>query len=131
MLVGDTIRNARVSYGYSLRAIAGDLEIAPSYLSDIERNLRIPTERVLRGISEALNLDFDLLMRQAGRISESVEKYLLSEELAGRLVRTMAESQLEQDDLKSILRTVEDTAAQREAKRREERRRAGRELRDE
>ena len=120
MPVGDSIRNARYRAGYSLRALAGRLEIAPAYLSDMERGLRRPTERILLGIAEILNMDFDLLMREAGRIRESVHQYMLREELAGRIVQRMAEAELEQEDLERILKVVEETAMRRSERRREE-----------
>ena len=65
-------------------------------------------------------MDFDLLMRQSGRIRETVSQYLLREELAGRIVQIMAEAQLEQEDLKRVLKVVVEEAATR-AGREEER----------
>ena len=117
MPVGDTIRKARYRSGYSLRALAGLLKIAPAYLSDIETGRRTPTERVLRGVSAKLDVDFDLLMRQAGRLQETARQYILREELAGRIVQRMAEAKLEREDLEMILQIVEDTATKRVARR--------------
>ena len=110
MQIGDAIRRERNRRGYSLRALARALEIAPSYMSDIELNRRTPTERVLRGVSEMLDMDFDSLMHQVDRIPESVQQYLLREEMAGRIVRRMAETRFEHEDLERILETVEETA---------------------
>lgn len=119
MSVGHTIREARYRSGYSLRELARLIEIAPAYLSDIERNLRTPTERVLWAIAKRIDVDFDLLMRQAGRIPETVRQYVLREELAGRILRIMADAQLGSGDLQKILQVVED-AAMRQAERRKQ-----------
>ena len=119
MSVGHTLREARYRSGYSLRELARLIEIAPAYLSDIERNLRTPTERVLWAIAKRIDVDFDLLMRQAGRIPETVRQYVLREELAGRILRIMADAQLGSGDLQKILQVVED-AAMRQAERRKQ-----------
>ena len=115
--VGDTIRTARIERGFTLRSLAVGLGIAPSYMSDIERDLRTPTERVLRGVSEALDVDFDLLMRQAGRMRGSVYRYVFEEEVAWQIVNRMGAARLEQEDLEEILRIVEEVAKRREERR--------------
>ena len=116
MPVGYIIRKARERRRYSLRALARELRIAPSYLSDIERDLRNPTEKVLWGISATLCMDFDLLMRLAGRIPESVKRYLLKEELASQIMRRMAEAHFDRKDLEMVLQVI-DEAIRREARR--------------
>ena len=117
MKIGDAIRRSREMHGYSLRSLARALEIAPSYMSDIELNHRTPTERVLRGVSEMLHMDFDFLMHQADRIPERVQHYLLEEELASQIVRKMAEAGFEREDLQTILQVVDETVRQRKEKR--------------
>ena len=97
----------------SLRELAGIIEIAPAYLSDIERGMRNPTERVLIQIAEVLDLDFEPLMREAGRIRESVHQYMLREELAGRIVQVMTDANLDREDLEQVLQMVVETARRR------------------
>ena len=76
MTLGDIINSARVDKRMGLRALARELDIAPSYLSDIENNRRVPSEVVLRDMARVLDLDFDRLMQQAGRLGEDAERYL-------------------------------------------------------
>lgn len=108
MNLGDIINMARVEKRLGLRALARQLDITPSYLSDIENNRRIPSEAVLRDLSNALDLDFDRLMQRAGRVGEDVEQYLRQERLAGQLFRRIAASQLDEQALKDLLARVEE-----------------------
>ena len=108
MNLGDIINMARVEKHLGLRALARELEITPSYLSDIENNRRIPSEAVLRDLASALDLDFDRLMQRAGRVGEDVEQYLRRERLAGQLFRRIAASQLDEQALEDLLARVEE-----------------------
>ena len=103
MPLGDIINRARLEKRMSLRALARELAIAASYLSDIENDRRVPSEAVLRDIARLLDVDFDLLMQQAGRLGEDAQQYLRENRLAGRLFRRIAESQLDQEALENLL----------------------------
>ena len=108
MSVGDIINEARVTKRLGLRALARELNIAPSYLSDIENDRRVPSETVLREMARVLDLDFDHLMQEAGRLGEGTEQYLRQNELAGRLFRRIARSQLDQEALEKLMSSVEE-----------------------
>ena len=108
MTLGDIINNARVGKRIGLRALAREIGIAPSYLSDIENNRRVPSELILQGLAQVLDLDFDLLMQRAGRVGEDVEQYLRQNRLAGQLFRRIASSQLDQDALENLLARLEE-----------------------
>ena len=105
--LGDFINTARVNKRLGLRALARELNIAPSYLSDIENDRRVPSEAVLRAISEKLNLNFDVLMQLAGRLGEDAQQYLHRHELAGQLFRRIAESQLDQESLERLMKSID------------------------
>lgn len=107
MSLGDMINGARVKKQLGLRALARDLDIVPSYLSDIENDRRVPSEAVLRAISERLDLDFDTLMQLAGRLGEDAERYLRRHELAGQLFRRIAKSQLDEKSLREIMKNLD------------------------
>lgn len=107
MSLGELVNNSRVNKCLGLRALARRLDIAPSYLSDIENDRRVPSEEVLRRISEVLDLDFDILMREAGRLGKDAEQYIRDNELAGRLFRRIADSQLDQGDLENLLTSLD------------------------
>ena len=107
MPLGEIINDARISRRLGLRALARKLDIAPSYLSDIENDRRVPSEAVLRKIAEALDLDFDILMREAGRLGKDAEQYIRDNELAGRLFRRIADSQLDRERLETLLENLD------------------------
>src|SRR3954454_23723420 len=92
--LGDTIREARIAKGPSLRDLAKALEITPSYLSDIENDRRVPSEDVLGRIANLLGLDYDLLMAQAGRFGGDAERYMKRHPTAGVLFRKILEHNL-------------------------------------
>ena len=108
MSVGDIVNEARVRKRLGLRALARELNIAPSYLSDIENDRRVPSEAVLRDMARVLELDFDQLMQEAGRLGEGAEQFLRDNQLAGRLFRRMAQSQLDQEALEKLMSSLEE-----------------------
>ena len=112
MSLGDEINKARVGKKLGLRALARQLEIAPSYLSDIENDRRVPSEAVLLKMSQLLDLDFDMLMQQAGRLGEDAEQYLRQHQLAGQLFRRIAKSQLDPEALNKLLTDLDNTERQ-------------------
>src|SRR5262249_41275715 len=100
--LGDVIREARVRAKRGLRELARELDITPSYLSDIENDRRVPAEDVLRRIAVLLKLDFDELMALAGRFGERAERYLKRHPEAGKLFRKISEKNLEESDLRKL-----------------------------
>jgi transcriptional regulator with XRE-family HTH domain len=105
--LGDLINRARIAKRLSLRGLAREVDIVPSYLADIENDRRTPSESVLRRISAILDLDFDALMQQAGRLGGEAEHYLRQEKLAGQLFRRVAETNLDQEGLQELLNKLE------------------------
>ena len=69
---------------------------------------RVPSETVLRDMARVLELDFDQLMQEAGRLGEGAEQYLRDNELAGRLFRRIARSQLDQEALEKLMSSLEE-----------------------
>lgn len=106
--LGGIIRSAREESGATLRMVAKDLRVTPPYLSDIERNRRIPSEVVLARLSVYLGLDFNMLMQRAGRIGKSAEQYVKVDRLAGLLFRKIAEYEIDHAGLVKLLNIVED-----------------------
>ena len=106
MSLGQTIRSARQERGYSLRRMAREICVTPPYASDFELGRRVPSETVLRKISDLLSIDFDLLMQLAGRVGEDAERYLKENRLAGRLIRTIADERLNDEGLAYLLTVV-------------------------
>lgn len=62
MHLGDRIRNFRKERGLTLTELAERLNVSPSYLSSIERNVKKPTIPMLKKISELLNIPVTYLV---------------------------------------------------------------------
>ncbi|SRR6266542_5959761 len=114
--LGDYVRQARIAKGHSLRDLAARLDLAPSYLSDIENDRRVPSEEVLKGLSRELALDFDQLMAFAGRFGDRADRYLKRNPTAGRLFRRISEANLDEQELKKLLHQAEQIRKKRDAR---------------
>src|SRR5579863_6951222 len=66
--LGAFIRTQRKMANLSLRQLAELTHLSNPYLSQIERGLHQPSVRVLKQISDALNVSAETLMAQAGLI---------------------------------------------------------------
>src|ERR1700743_2006746 len=66
--LGAFIRERRKQANLSLRQLAELTSLSNPYLSQIERGLPQPSVRVLRAISDALNVSAESLLAQAGLI---------------------------------------------------------------
>ncbi|HUY45490.1 MAG TPA: helix-turn-helix transcriptional regulator [Streptosporangiaceae bacterium] len=112
--LGQQIRDARVAVGLSLRALARQLEVAPSYMNDIENDRRVPSEAVLRRIASELGLDADLLLAAAGRVGEGAREYIRANPTAGVLFRRVSDAGLDEQDLKKLLKQAEKMISKRD-----------------
>jgi transcriptional regulator with XRE-family HTH domain len=65
--LGEFVRRQRELQEVSLRQLAQLAGISNPYLSQIERGLRQPSERVLEAMAQALQVSADQLYEQAGR----------------------------------------------------------------
>jgi transcriptional regulator with XRE-family HTH domain len=64
--LGDFIRRQRKLANLSLRQLADKTRLSNPYLSQIERGLHQPSMRVIKLISEALNVSAETLLTHAG-----------------------------------------------------------------
>jgi transcriptional regulator with XRE-family HTH domain len=69
--LGDFIRRQRELQELSMRQLADLVGISNPYLSQIERGLREPSEKVLEAIAENLELSADVLYERGGRHGEA------------------------------------------------------------
>jgi transcriptional regulator with XRE-family HTH domain len=72
--LGEIIRRQRELSALSMRQFADLVGISNPYLSQIERGLREPSERVLEGIAKSLKISVETLREQAGRGVEAEEE---------------------------------------------------------
>jgi transcriptional regulator with XRE-family HTH domain len=68
--IGETIRKQRELNQVSMRQFAEMAGISNPYLSQIERGLREPSERVLEAIAESLETSSEALYEKAGIVVE-------------------------------------------------------------
>lgn len=71
--LGELIRRQRELSEFSMRQFARMVGISNPYLSQIERGLREPSERVLEAIADSLQVSADTLYEQAGLDDASPE----------------------------------------------------------
>jgi transcriptional regulator with XRE-family HTH domain len=71
--LGEIIRRQRELSAMSMRQFSELVGISNPYLSQIERGLRAPSERVLESIAAALRTTSDALYEQAGMSDEEPE----------------------------------------------------------
>jgi len=64
--LGAFIRNRRKLARLTLRQLAEMTSLSNAYLSQLERGLHLPSVRVLKLLSEALNVSVETLLAQAG-----------------------------------------------------------------
>jgi transcriptional regulator with XRE-family HTH domain len=112
--LGQQVRDARVAAGLSLRALARQLEVAPSYMNDIENDRRVPSEAVLRRMASELGLDADLLLATAGRVGEGAREYIKEQPAAGVLFRRLSDARLDERGLKKLLEEAEKMITKRD-----------------
>jgi len=70
--LGAFIRAQRKMANLSLRQLAELTSLSNPYLSQIERGLHQPSVRVLKAISDALNVSAETLLAQAGLIDAAI-----------------------------------------------------------
>jgi len=72
--LGDFIRRQRKLANLSLRQLAEKTRLSNPYLSQVERGLHQPSMRVIKLISEALNVSAETLLTHAGLLHHADEE---------------------------------------------------------
>jgi len=68
---GAFIRSQRKLANLTLRQLADLTSLSNPYLSELERGMHQPTVRVLRQLSDALNVSAEMLLAEAGLLDSS------------------------------------------------------------
>ncbi|MCP3660802.1 MAG: helix-turn-helix domain-containing protein [Bacteroidetes bacterium] len=110
---GSFLKQLRIKNSFSLRAFASIIEIAPSYLSDIEQGKRnAPAKERLERMIKALNLTeketekFYDLARQGKKveIAEDVQKIILEDDTIPVLCRKIKQKNY---DVKKLIKRID------------------------
>lgn len=104
---GSYIRNLRIESKIGQRELAKKIDIAPSYLNDIEKNKRgAPSNIIIKKISRLLNANLDLLNDLAGKSKKTlppdINDYLEKNPKIISLIRTIKNNNLNDYDLEKI-----------------------------
>ncbi len=93
---GDFVRERREALrhgdpGFSLRKVAERIGVQPSYLSKVERGeVAPPSEATILRLAEALEVDGDVLLALAGKVSTELKEVIRRRpQLFGELIRGM------------------------------------------
>lgn len=101
------IHDARVKKDLSLRDLARLLEVSPSYLCDIEKGLRIPSENLMIHLASELNLDFETLMCHSGRFGELADRWAQMRPDAIKLFRALALANPTDLQIENIIKIID------------------------
>lgn len=112
---GEFIKEKRMDKNISLREMAAKLNIAPSYLSDIEKDRRYAPDREkileISGILDIHSGDRDLLFDLAGNskdaIAPDLPDYIMENEKVRVLLRKAKDKQVTNDKLDKIIKMLE------------------------
>lgn len=97
---GKALRDLRMSSGISLRSLADQLGVSPTYLSQVEQcNVPSPTADRIQHMAKLLNTNPDPLLALAGRIPEELSELIHRHPIAlPRLIRLVADWESEEID---------------------------------
>ena len=107
--LGAFIRTQRQMANLSLRQLADLTNLSNPYLSQVERGLHEPSVRVLKAISDALNVSAETLLAQAGLVDAVTGEKADRPDEAGEDERTEAAIAADKrlnDDQKAALTAV-------------------------
>ncbi len=104
---GSFIKNARLKKGIGQRELASQINVAPSYLSDIEKNKRsAPKKEFLKKISNILEIDLKLLFDLAGnsknKVAPDIEEYILENPSIKSFIRTIIENKISFKEIQEL-----------------------------
>ena len=111
----DFIKAKRIEKGYSLRGFADKVEIAPAYMSDIEKRKRnAPTSEILERMSNVLSLQeeernemLDLAAKDKNELAEDITDYVGSNESVRVALRKAKELNLSETEWFKIIEEME------------------------
>lgn len=110
---GEFLKNKRIACGKTLRGFAAELDIAPSYLSDIEKGNRNPPEKHLQKMIELLNLTdaeknkfYDLVSVDKNGVYLDLTEYIDSSDTVRVALRRARDKKLDDDFWQGVLNQI-------------------------
>ena len=94
---------------YSLREFARKVEITATFLSDIEKGTRNPSDEVIGKIAKELEIDFDELKKLDNRVPiKELKELFESHPKYGFAFRKVAESKVSPEELLKLVEKNKD-----------------------
>ena len=72
-VIGDVLREARMTQGRTLREVSDAARVSLGYLSEVERGRKEPSSELLNAICEALRVPLSSVLTDAGERMAGVE----------------------------------------------------------
>ena len=111
---GQFVQERRKKLGITLRGFAEKLDVAPAYMSDIEKGRRYAPDGKLEEIAEILRLSqeerdkmFDLAARtRSDQVSSDLSGFIMETDMARVALRRARDVQLDDDGWQKILDVI-------------------------
>ncbi len=115
MAFGKFIEERRKVLGLTLRGFAAELDIAPAYMSDIEKGRRYPPDKKLDEIAQILKLNeteknsmFDLAaMAKTKTVSSDLPEYIMEKDLARVALRRARDGKLSDEGWQEVIDLID------------------------
>ena len=115
LIFGKFIEERRKSLGMTLRGFAAELEIAPAYMSDIEKGRRYPPDKKLDDIARILKIvggEKDRLLDMAAKtrtkaISPDLPEYIMEKDLARVALRRARDGKLSDEGWQEVIDLID------------------------
>ena len=113
---GKFIEKKRKEFGKTLRGLATELDIAPAYMSDIEKGHRYPPDKekldlivtILSLSKEETDLMFDLAAREKeNAVSPDLPEYIMGNEKARVALRIARDSNASEETWQKVIDLLE------------------------
>lgn len=115
MAFGKFIEERRKALGLTLRGFAAELDIAPAYMSDIEKGRRYPPDKKLDDIAKILKLNeteknsmLDLAaMAKTKTVSSDLPEYIMEKDLARVALRRARDGKLSDEGWQEVIDLID------------------------
>lgn len=112
---GKFIEGRRKALGITLRGLAAELDIAPAYMSDIEKGRRYPPDKKLDDIARILKLEGkgknDMLdkaaMTRDKTVSPDLPEYIMEKDLARVALRRARDGRLSDEGWQEVIDLID------------------------
>lgn len=120
MAFGKFIEERRKALGLTLRGFAAELDIAPAYMSDIEKGRRYPPDKKLDEIAQILKLNeteknsmLDLAaMAKTKTVSSDLPEYIMEKDLARVALRRARDGKLSDEGWQEVIDLIDKKIAE-------------------